>query len=113
MTVFRPMFGQQDDDILEIVCVLQDRTRFVDGCGPIEVQDNGNGTAPDDFETIALKHYTSKLSSYEDLTSLDTFGFRGEALSSLCALSNFHIINKLPLLNLGPEIVTREFSDLD
>lgn len=39
----------------------------------------------------ALKHYTSKLSSYDDLTTLTTFGFRGEALSSLCALSNFHI----------------------
>ena len=38
-----------------------------------------------------MKHYTSKLSSYDDLGSLDTFGFRGEALSSLCALSKFHI----------------------
>jgi DNA mismatch repair protein PMS2 len=39
-----------------------------------------------------LKHYTSKLSTYDDLGSLQTFGFRGEALSSLCALSKFHII---------------------
>ncbi|KAK4554021.1 ATP-binding mismatch repair protein [Recurvomyces mirabilis] len=58
----------------------------------IEVQDNGKGIAPDDYETVALKHHTSKLSSYEDLTSLDTFGFRGEALSSLCALSKCHIL---------------------
>ena len=41
---------------------------------------------------LALKHYTSKLSNYDDLTSLKTFGFRGEALSSLCALSNFYIV---------------------
>ncbi|KAK4505961.1 hypothetical protein PRZ48_003926 [Zasmidium cellare] len=61
------------------------------GLDAIEVQDNGKGISPEDFETIALKHYTSKLSSYDDLNSLDTFGFRGEALSSLCALSNFHI----------------------
>ncbi len=39
-----------------------------------------------------MKHYTSKLVSYDDLTALQTFGFRGEALSSLCALSNFHIV---------------------
>ena len=62
------------------------------GLDSIEVSDNGKGISPEDFETIALKHYTSKLSSYEDLTSLETFGFRGEALSSLCALSKFHII---------------------
>lgn len=61
------------------------------GLDAIEVQDNGNGVAPEDYETIALKHYTSKLSSYDDLTALQTFGFRGEALSSLCALSNFYI----------------------
>lgn len=62
------------------------------GLESIEVQDNGKGISPDDYETVALKHHTSKLSSYEDLTSLDTFGFRGEALSSLCALSKFHVL---------------------
>ncbi|EAT87122.2 hypothetical protein SNOG_06058 [Parastagonospora nodorum SN15] len=66
------------------------------GLDAIEVQDNGGGISPDDYETIALKHYTSKLSSYDDLSSLQTFGFRGEALSSLCALSNFHIITARP-----------------
>ncbi|KAF2265985.1 DNA mismatch repair protein MutL [Lojkania enalia] len=62
------------------------------GLDTIEVQDNGSGIAPDDFETIALKHYTSKLATYDDLNHLQTFGFRGEALSSLCALSKFHIV---------------------
>ncbi|KAF2789904.1 DNA mismatch repair protein MutL [Melanomma pulvis-pyrius CBS 109.77] len=62
------------------------------GLDSIEVQDNGAGISPADYDTIALKHYTSKLSTYDDLTSLQTFGFRGEALSSLCALSKFHII---------------------
>ena len=42
--------------------------------------------------STALKHHTSKLSDYDDLETLDTFGFRGEALSSLCALSNVHIV---------------------
>ncbi|GKZ86888.1 hypothetical protein CBS115989_2360 [Aspergillus niger] len=61
------------------------------GLDLIEVQDNGSGISPDNYANVALKHYTSKLSSYEDLTTLHTFGFRGEALSSLCALSDFRI----------------------
>ncbi|KAF8265868.1 hypothetical protein EI94DRAFT_1685081 [Lactarius quietus] len=62
--------------------------RFKDyGLKSIEVIDNGSGIAPEDYESIALKHYTSKLASFSDLTSVLTFGFRGEALSSLCALS--------------------------
>ncbi|PSK40152.1 DNA mismatch repair protein pms1 [Elsinoe australis] len=52
------------------------------GLDSIEVQDNGSGIAPEDFDT---------LSSYDDLDTLETFGFRGEALSSLCALSDFHV----------------------
>ncbi|KAL2036617.1 hypothetical protein N7G274_010643 [Stereocaulon virgatum] len=62
------------------------------GLDSIEVQDNGVGISSENYETIALKHYTSKLSSYDDLSSLQTFGFRGEALSSLCALSKFYVI---------------------
>ncbi|KAI1386274.1 DNA mismatch repair protein MutL [Hypoxylon trugodes] len=61
------------------------------GLDSIEVQDNGSGISKQNYETIALKHYTSKLSTYADLSSLQTFGFRGEALSSLCALSRFTI----------------------
>ncbi|KAI9709199.1 MAG: hypothetical protein M1828_002538 [Chrysothrix sp. TS-e1954] len=62
------------------------------GLEAIEVQDNGVGMSVENYDSIALKHYTSKLSSYDDLSSLNTFGFRGEALSSLCALSKFHLV---------------------
>lgn len=61
------------------------------GLEAIEVSDNGSGIASDDYESVALKHYTSKLRSYDDLSNLDTFGFRGEALSSLCALSDVRV----------------------
>ncbi|KAI1170177.1 hypothetical protein F4777DRAFT_570117 [Nemania sp. FL0916] len=61
------------------------------GLDAIEVQDNGSGISKDNYASLALKHYTSKLSTYSDLESLETFGFRGEALSSLCALSKFSV----------------------
>jgi DNA mismatch repair protein PMS2 len=65
------------------------------GLDSIEVHDNGGGISPSNYESLALKHHTSKLASYDDLSSLQTFGFRGEALSSLCALSTFSVITAL------------------
>ena len=65
------------------------------GLDSIEVQDNGTGIDPANYGSLALKHYTSKLSSYDDLSNVETFGFRGEALSSLCALSNFTVVTAL------------------
>lgn len=44
------------------------------------------------LSTPALKHHTSKLQAFTDLESVETFGFRGEALSSLCALSEVSIV---------------------
>ncbi|KAI1816444.1 DNA mismatch repair protein MutL [Poronia punctata] len=61
------------------------------GLDAIEVHDNGSGISKENYDTLALKHYTSKLSTYADLEALETFGFRGEALSSLCALSKFTV----------------------
>lgn len=56
-----------------------------------QVTDNGCGISPNSFKVLGLKHHTSKLSEFHDLQSLTTFGFRGEALSSLCALGNLTI----------------------
>ena len=56
------------------------------GADVLEVNDNGFGVGPHNFEALTLKHHTSKLRDFSDLTSVETFGFRGEALSSLCAL---------------------------
>ncbi|NXX86843.1 PMS1 protein, partial [Urocolius indicus] len=57
------------------------------GLNKIEVRDNGNGIKVDDVPVMAIKHYTSKISSSEDLERLTTYGFRGEALGSICCIS--------------------------
>ncbi|GMI69429.1 POSTMEIOTIC SEGREGATION 1 [Hibiscus trionum] len=56
-----------------------------------QVIDNGCGISPANFKVVALKHHTSKLADFPDLESLTTFGFRGEALSSLCYLGSLTI----------------------
>ncbi|PFX27938.1 mismatch repair endonuclease PMS2-like [Stylophora pistillata] len=62
------------------------------GADVLEVIDNGCGVEPHNFEALTLKHHTSKLKDFSDLASVETFGFRGEALSSLCALSKLTIV---------------------
>ncbi|KAK1354181.1 hypothetical protein POM88_047437 [Heracleum sosnowskyi] len=56
-----------------------------------QVVDNGCGISPNNFKVLALRHHTSKLAEFHDLQSLTTFGFRGDALSSLCSLENLTI----------------------
>src|SRR5215203_3581071 len=57
----------------------------------IEVVDDGCGIAPVDLPLAVCRHATSKLSSFEDLDSLTTLGFRGEALPSIGAVSTLTI----------------------
>ena len=57
------------------------------GSESIEVSDNGSGIDPSNYANIALKHHTSKLCDFNDLNSVSSFGFRGEALNALCELS--------------------------
>ncbi len=54
----------------------------------IEVCDNGSGIHPSNYSGLALKHHTSKLTTFDDLQSVSSFGFRGEALNALCELSD-------------------------
>ena len=61
------------------------------GAKTIEVSDNGKGITEGNFEALTLKHHTSKISEFEDVAFVSTFGFRGEALSSLCAVSRMSV----------------------
>ena len=60
----------------------------------IEVADNGHGVKPNDYQALTLKYHTSKLSSFEELADLASFGFRGEALSSLCAVADVSVVTR-------------------
>ncbi|XP_034642380.1 PMS1 protein homolog 1 [Trachemys scripta elegans] len=64
------------------------------GFDKIEVRDNGDGIKAADVPVMAVKHYTSKISCPEDLESLTTYGFRGEALGSICCISEVSITTK-------------------
>jgi DNA mismatch repair protein MutL len=60
----------------------------------IRITDNGWGMSPADARMAIEHHATSKITSVHDLKSLATFGFRGEALSSICAVSKTTIMTK-------------------
>lgn len=57
------------------------------GLDRIEVRDNGRGIEAADTPVMAVRHFTSKISSHDDLEQLETYGFRGEALGSVCAVA--------------------------
>ncbi|XP_051856810.1 mismatch repair endonuclease PMS2 [Antechinus flavipes] len=75
------------------------------GADLIEVSDNGLGVEKENFEGLTLKHYTSKIQDFSDLTHVETFGFRGEALSSLCALSDVMISTCHKSATIGTRLV--------
>jgi len=61
------------------------------GIDSLEVRDDGRGIAFDDLSLAIERHATSKIDSIDDLKSLTTLGFRGEALASLSAVSDLRV----------------------
>lgn len=69
---------------------------FVEKAGKrlIKVVDNGEGIEREDLINAVKKHHTSKIKSVEDLYNILTFGFRGEALSSIANVSKLSITSR-------------------
>ena len=64
------------------------------GMSLIRISDNGSGIAKSDIRNAFVKHATSKISSVDDITGVQTLGFRGEALSSIAAVARVSLLTK-------------------
>ncbi len=64
------------------------------GISLIRITDNGQGISPDQVPKAFLRHATSKLTQIEDLLTISSLGFRGEALSSIASVAQVELITK-------------------
>lgn len=71
------------------------------GISYMRIADNGCGIARDDIQNAFLRHSTSKIRAAEDLEHIASLGFRGEALSSIAAVSQVEMITKTKEQLLG------------
>ena len=75
------------------------------GISFIKVSDNGKGIAQDDLEIAFERHATSKIRSAEDLDTVTSMGFRGEALASIAAVANVELVSKTAEQEIGYRVV--------
>lgn len=70
----------------------------------IKITDNGSGMSKQDAQLSVAQHATSKITCVEDLETIGTFGFRGEALASINAVSNLTISTKTHDAQIGTHL---------
>ena len=73
----------------------------------VRVTDNGSGIAAEDLSLVFERHATSKIRDAKDLEAIETLGFRGEALSSIAAVSHVELITK----TAGAKAASRVLAD--
>lgn len=80
------------------------------GLKRIFVKDNGSGIYRDDAPLSIKEHATSKITDISGLQSISTYGFRGEALSSICSISDFVLLTKHESEETGSRLESRSGS---
>lgn len=79
----------------------------------IRIVDNGCGMGQEDAHLCFKHHATSKITTVEQLSNLQTFGFRGEALSSIAAVSKITLITKEATASLGTQLYLENLHAVD
>lgn len=74
------------------------------GISYIRITDNGKGIMPDDMEMAFERHATSKIRKADDLESVTSMGFRGEALASIASISHVEVISKAMENDIGCKV---------
>ena len=82
------------------------------GISLIRITDNGTGIAKEQIRTAFLRHATSKITSAEDLSGVASLGFRGEALSSIAAVSRVELITKTKDSLVGSRLILEGAKEL-
>ena len=75
------------------------------GISYIRITDNGCGISEDDMEISFERHATSKIRKAEDLDTVKSMGFRGEALASIAAIANVEMTSRTADSEVGHKIV--------
>ncbi len=74
------------------------------GISYIRITDDGSGIMPDDMEIAFERHATSKIRKADDLDTVKSMGFRGEALASIAAIANVELVSRTEQSEIGYKI---------
>ena len=83
------------------------------GISYMRVTDNGVGMSKEDVKLCVLRHATSKIKTEDDLSKISTLGFRGEALSSISAVSRLEIYTKTKDDDAGTHLISHNGEIVD
>ena len=83
------------------------------GISYIKVTDNGKGISADDLDLAFERHATSKIRSADDLDTVTSMGFRGEALASIAAIARVELVSKTAEQQNGYKVIIEGGNILD